>query len=134
MLNFRLSLKFKTFVSETRSKALEKLHSITAVDIVSGEQLTAEAVADVYQDLPPMKSETFLENVFDLQKFWTKKELKRIFEIPRIMGDIDVMGFDSTLVNFIILTTGANIMNAFQDFVIIEGLSVLKFHYIKFFV
>ena len=113
---------------------MEKLHSITAVDIVSGEQLTAEAVANVYQDLPPMKSETFLENVFDLQKFWTKKELKRIFEIPRIMGDIDVMGFDSTLVNFIILTTGANIMNAFQDFVIIEGLSVLKFHYIKFFV
>ena len=81
---------------------MEKLVSITAVDIVSGEQLTDEAVANVYQNLSTMNSATFLENIFDLQKFWTKKEIKRIFEAPKIMGDIDVMGFDTTLVNFII--------------------------------
>ena len=83
---------------------MEKLQSIKAVDIVSGDQLTDETIANVYKNLSPMKSETFLENVLNLQKFWTKKELKRIFETPRIMGDFDVMGFDSTLVNFVIYT------------------------------
>ncbi len=79
---------------------MEKLKKITAVDIVYKDQLTTEKVANVYQNLSEMNEGKFLENIFSLQGFWTVKEISRIVETPRSIGDIDVMGFDSTLVRF----------------------------------
>jgi len=59
-------------------------------------------VSKVYQNLSDISEGTFLENIFSLQGFWTVKEISRIIETPRNIGDIDVMGFDSTLVRHII--------------------------------
>ncbi len=55
-------------------------------------------MAAVYDGLTSVEEQTYLENLMTLQKFWTKKEISRINDVPRILGDIDVMSFDSTLV------------------------------------
>ena len=77
---------------------MEKLASITAVDINYEDQLNEDTVENVYEGLAALNESAFLNNIVALQKFWTKKEISRIAETPKVMGDIDYMGFDSTLV------------------------------------
>ena len=68
------------------------------MDIDFDARLNDADVAKVYDGLTSIGHGTFVENLATLQKFWTRKELSRIFQVPKILGDVDVMGFDSTLV------------------------------------
>lgn len=77
--------------------AIEKLAAIKARDGFS-QNLSRMDVAQVYEGLDGIKSDSFLQNVFNLQVFWSKKEISRALKEPTFMDDINKLGFDTSLV------------------------------------
>ncbi len=67
--------------------------------MVLGDSLNSEVVDAVYDGSPEISNTSFYSNLLSMAKFWTKKEVKRLTEVPRILGDMDTISFDSTLVN-----------------------------------
>ena len=89
----------------TRSKALEKLTAIQAKDGFS-ENLTSRTLSEVYSGLEGISENTFLQNIFNLQVFWSQKEIARALGAPTFEDDVNKLGFDTSLVSsFLVLTT-----------------------------
>ena len=89
----------------TRSKALEKLTAIQAKDGFS-ENLTSRTLSEVYSGLEGISENTFLKNIFNLQVFWSQKEIARALSAPTFEDDVNKLGFDTSLVSsFLVLTT-----------------------------
>ena len=63
------------------------------------KNLTEKAIAEVYKGLEAnINSKTFLQNIVNMQSFWSKKEMKRMLDRPTYNDDIDAFGFDTSLV------------------------------------
>ena len=77
--------------------AIEKLAAIKARDGFS-QNLSRMDVAQVYEGLDEIKSDSFLRNIFNLQVFWSQKEIARALKEPTYMDDINKLGFDTSLV------------------------------------
>ena len=89
----------------TRSKALDKLTAIQAKDGFS-ENLTSRTLSEVYSGLEGISENTFLQNIFNLQVFWSQKEIARALGAPTFEDDVNKLGFDTSLVSsFLVLTT-----------------------------
>ena len=77
--------------------AIEKLAAIKARDGFS-QNLSRMDVAQVYEGLDEIGSDSFLKNIYNLQVFWGQKEIARALEKPTFMDDINRLGFDTSLV------------------------------------
>ena len=91
----------------TRSKALEKLTAIQAKDGFS-ENLTSRTLSEVYSGLEGISENTFLKNIFNLQVFWSQKEIARALGAPTFEDDVNKLGFDTSLVSSFLVHTNNN--------------------------
>jgi len=87
-------------ILETRSKAIIKLQSITAANVILGKNLSVDIIDKVYNGSPEISKSSFFSNIASMFKFWTRKELHRLNDIPLILGDPDSIAFDTSLVIF----------------------------------
>jgi len=84
---------------ETRSRALDKLELIKSTDAFS-QNITEEALSQVYEGFEAnIQYNSFLQNIVEMQTFWSKKEMLRMLEKPTYNDDINALGFDTSLVN-----------------------------------
>lgn len=97
--SFEYLIKDADWMDEgTRSKALDKLTAIQAKDGFS-ENLTSRTLSEVYSGLEGISENTFLKNIFNLQVFWSQKEIARALGAPTFEDDVNKLGFDTSLVN-----------------------------------
>ena len=84
---------------ETKKLAREKLKLIHPVDGYD-HKLSPENIRNVYNGLSGITKDSFLNNIVTLKKFWTAKEVLRMIAKPTFKGDMEALGFDTSLVSF----------------------------------